>query len=125
MCDYFEVLQGQKRVKKGQNRLKLAKTVILSFIYIHRRSVLIKTFKKHQRISFETILLLRDHFKVPQRQKEGRNKVKLLSDITILNSNAILLMFEHIDEYKHQIKCQITAKFGSKIAKTEHYGKSY
>ena len=34
VCDYFEVLQGQKRVKKGQNRLKLAKTVILSFIYI-------------------------------------------------------------------------------------------
>ena len=55
VCDHFEVLKGQKRVKKGQNRLKLAKTVITSFIYIYRRSILIKTIKKHHKISFETI----------------------------------------------------------------------
>ena len=41
--------------KKGQNRLKLAKTVISSFIYTFRRIVLIKTIKRHHKFSFEAI----------------------------------------------------------------------
>ena len=51
--------------------------------------------------------------------------MKLLSDITTLNSKSIILIFEHIDEHKHQMRCQISSKFGSKIAKTAQYGNSY
>ena len=55
MSDHFEVLQGKKWVKKGQNRLNLAKTVISRFIYTFRRIVLIKTIKRHHKLSFESI----------------------------------------------------------------------
>ena len=37
LWDHFEVFQGQKMGKKCQNRLKLAKMVISSFIYTIRR----------------------------------------------------------------------------------------
>ena len=73
--------KGKIWVLKSRNRLKLAKTVILSFMYVCKKIFWYKLLRNITKFRLKPFLLLLDHFKVPQRQNEGKDKVNLMLKI--------------------------------------------
>ena len=131
--------KGKIWVLKSRNRLKLAKTVILSFMYVCKKIFWYKLLRNITKFRLKPFLLLLDHFKVPQRQNEGKDKVKLmlkiakpwseasrdflnsfrivlllklLWDITTFNSKPIILIFGHINLFSvNHIFCFLKLSF--------------